>query len=75
MVGARVVLCSKCGKGLFWLPESYKMSCKVICLDCGEKPQNKTSKAKKRTFAGSYAFTKKGIREDVQPTYSFKSGT
>jgi hypothetical protein len=77
MVGSRVINCSKCGRELFYLPDSYKMSCKVICVDCGNKTPKKkrVGKAVKRTAVANYAKIKKGIRKDIHPTYMFRSPT
>jgi hypothetical protein len=75
MVGSSAVHCSKCGVGLFWLPNPYKMSCKVTCMKCGNKPPKKVGKAVKVTAASNYARTKKGIRKDIHPTYMFRSAT
>jgi hypothetical protein len=75
MVGSKVVHCSKCGKELFYLPDNYKMACKVVCIDCGNKLPKKRKKNPKTTAASNYARTKKGIRSDIHPKYSFKSAT
>jgi len=75
MVGSNIVHCSKCGQGLFWLPSPYKMACKIVCIKCGEAPPKKVGKAVKVTAAANYARTKKGVRKDIHPTYSFRSAT
>lgn len=76
MVGSKIVCCSKCGKELFYMPDGYKMAMKIICVDCGNKKAAKPKKTKTITTAASnFARTKKGIRKDIHPTYSFKSAT
>ena len=73
----RAVKCSKCKKGIFYLPDGYKMDLKVQCVDCHKsvktKPKKKTKT--KLTLSGSYAKMKKGIRPEIHPTYSFRSAT
>lgn len=68
----RVVKCSKCKKGIFYLPDGYKMDLKVICVVCHKG--NKTKKTR-QTAAASYAKMKKGVRPDVHDTYNFRSAT
>ena len=75
MVGSKVVHCSKCGEELFYLPNNYKMACKIACIKCGSKTKKKKRKKTVQTLAGSYARTKKGPRPDVHPTHSFRSAT
>ncbi len=81
MVGTKVVCCSKCGKELFYMADGYKMATKIICIECGNKKIAKAAKKPKTetktriTAASNYARTKKGIRKDLHPTYSFKSAT
>jgi hypothetical protein len=49
------------------------MAVKVLCVDCGRsiKPKKKI----RSTATANYARTKKGIRKDIHPTYSFRSAT
>lgn len=76
MVGNRVVRCSKCGEDLFYMPDGYQMAMKVVCVHCGDKRATKKKRTKgKRTAAANFARTKKGVRKDIHPTYSFKSAT
>ena len=73
MVGSKIIHCSKCKCELFYIPENYSMSCKVVCVDCGNKtPKKRKTRA---TAAGNFARTKKGKRKDIHPTYSFRSAT
>jgi len=75
MVKSKLVSCKKCHREIFYLPDNYKMSCKVLCVDCGKKPTKRKTKTVKVTAAANYARTKKGVRKDVHPTYYFKSAT
>ena len=76
MVTNRIICCSKCKRELFYIDDSYKMATKVICIDCGDKKTIRKKKSKTvRTAAGNFARTKKGIRKDIHPKYSFKSAT
>ena len=75
MVGSNPVHCSKCGKAIFYLLKSYKMSCKVLCIECGNKSTKRVGKAIKRTAAANYANVKRGVRKDIHPTYYFRSAT
>ena len=77
MVGSRIVCCGVCGKELFYLGDGYKMAMKIVCVDCGDKKlvKRKTKTKTIRTAASNFARTKKGIRKDVHPTYSFRSAT
>lgn len=69
------VKCSKCKKKIFYIPEDYEMDIPVECVYChdGIKPRRK--KKTGRTLTGNYAKTRKGVRVDVHPTYSFRSAT
>lgn len=71
-MGTKIVKCNKCGKELFYMPESYSMSCKITCMECGGK--NVKNKIK-RTAVCNFARTKKGIRKELHPTYCFRSAT
>lgn len=76
MVGNKVVRCSKCGEELFYIPDSYKMAVKVVCVKCGEKKTRARRKKSPRTTAASnYARVKGGVRKDVHPIYYFRSPT
>lgn len=75
MVGSKVVRCSKCSKELFYLENGYKMACKVTCVECANKKATKQKKKPIRTAAANFARTKKGVRKDIHPTYSFNSAT
>lgn len=78
MVGSRIVCCNICGKELFYLGSGYKMAMKVVCVACGDKKtaaKMKTGAKAVKTAAANFARTKKGIRQDVHPTYSFRSAT
>jgi len=69
----RAVKCSKCKKGIFYLPDGYTMDLKVECIACHKG--TKTKKRTRQTAAASYAKMKKGVRPDIHPTYSFRSAT
>jgi hypothetical protein len=74
------IQCSKCGQSLFYIPQNYKMGIEVICLPCGDGLRQRKRKLKKKTSGvrnavANYAMTKKGIRKDIHPTYSFRSAT
>ena len=71
-VGNKIVKCAKCKKEIFYIPDTYKMACKVTCISCGD---NKPKVKVKRTAAANYARTKKGIRKDIHEIYSFRSAT
>ena len=73
--GTSIVRCSKCKKSLFYLDNSYKMACKIKCIECGSSKKIKKKKKVKVTAAGNYALTKGGIRKDIHPTYYFRSAT
>lgn len=76
MTRQRKIKCSVCGKALFFLPANYTMSFPVVCINCGEGKEAKEAKSKVPTTAASlYARVKKGVRQDVHPTYSFRSAT
>jgi hypothetical protein len=77
MVGSRIVCCNVCGKELFYLGDGYKMAMKIVCVKCGDKKSTKVKRGSKtiKTAAANFAKTKKGVRKDVHPTYSFKSAT
>lgn len=68
----RSVKCSKCKKIVCFIPAEYQMEVDVTCCSChrGKKP-----KKERATAAGNYSKTRKGIRPDVHPKYSFKSAT
>ena len=68
----RATCCSICKKRLFYLPEGYKMDCKVICVDCGDGVKKKK---RIRTAAGNFAHAVKGIRKDIHRHYCFRSKT
>jgi predicted nuclease of restriction endonuclease-like RecB superfamily len=69
----RAVKCSKCKKGIFYLPDGYKMDLKVVCINCHKN--TKPKKKSKQTLSASYAKMKKGVRKNIHPTYSFRSAT
>ena len=77
MVGSQIVCCNECGDELFYLGDGYKMSMKVTCIGCGDKKATRPKRGAKtiKTAAANFARTKKGIRKDIHPTYSFKSAT
>jgi len=68
----RAVKCSVCKKGIFYLPEGYKMDLKVTCVECQKGTKKKRTR---QTAAASYSKMKKGVRPDIHPTYSFRSAT
>lgn len=68
------IRCKKCKKIIFYIPEEYDMNVKVLCTNCHDKiPAVRTSS--KETLVQKFSRIKKGIREDVHPTYSFRSPT
>lgn len=67
------VACKKCKKKMFYLPSSYDLAVKVLCVDCHDGGPKK--KEPKTPIQSSYVKMKKGIRKDVHSTYSFKSAT
>lgn len=74
----RAVKCFKCRKNIFYLPDGYKMDLKVECVECHRKAKTKTTKTTKtvkQTAAASYAKMKKGVRQDIHSSYSFRSAT
>jgi hypothetical protein len=66
------IRCSKCNKTVCYIPKGYELNIDITCTSC-----NSTKKKKKNinTVTANYARTKKGIREDVHPLYSFRSAT
>jgi len=75
MTKKNIICCGKCGKNLFYLSDRYTMSFKVTCVDCeGDKKPKAPSKTR-RTMASNFSHTKKGVRKDIHPTYSFRSAT
>ena len=70
----KLIKCSKCRKGIFYIPEGYTMGIKITCISCKKSKSTKT-KTTRRTASANYAKIKKGRRLDVHPTYSFKSPT
>lgn len=73
MVGTKEVYCKKCGKALFYIPDGYEMSIKVLCIDCGNNKRSSKKKQKQRTAVDNYVRIRKGKRLDVHPTYCFRS--
>jgi hypothetical protein len=73
IVANRAIKCSNCKKGIFYLPAGYKMDLKVTCVSC-HKGIKKVKKAR-QTAAASYAKMKKGVRQDIHSSYSFRSAT
>lgn len=69
----QIIKCSKCKKGIFYLPYEYEIDIPLVCLRCGQGKQPKQKVV--RTAASNYANTRKGIRDDVHPTYFFNSAT
>lgn len=71
------ISCKMCGTPLFYIPENYQMGVEVICIRCGsdKKRLRKKKHPAVRNAVANYTLTKKGVRKDIHPTYSFRSAT
>jgi hypothetical protein len=68
----KLIKCSKCKKGIFYLSNSYTMEVRIKCVGCHG---NQSVKKRRITLSESYSRMKKGKRLDIHPTYSFRSAT
>ena len=74
MVSKTTLTCDKCKEDIAYIPGTYKLGCKIICIKCGDKPGRKRKKRSTiQTAASNFSRVKKGIRKDVHPAYSFRS--
>lgn len=68
------VRCDKCKELIGYIPNDYELNIGITCNVCFTGRKNKKKK-KINTATSTYAGIKKGVREDVHPTYSFRSPT
>lgn len=69
------IKCSVCQKVAFYISSEYDMDTPVVCPSCHRKKTRHKKERPLRVAAANYSKTRKGVRPEVHPRYSFKSAT